>query len=288
MTAARLCPSHALASCLLPQPLTAATAICASQQAQRDVWSSSAACTSWGHRHPTTANPARKAAQQLNLLRTPHQLIGGPVQVHAHLVAVQVARDMPELHPDLCSPGVQGLASLEQEGHAIPARVVDEHGHRCEGWAQAAAWQVSVSGWARLTQDVDEHGRQCKVWAQAAAGDLEACAVGMLALHRGREAASSTCLSICIATLMVSGAMNEEAQQVQDPLLDLSPPCSGQGAAMRQHLPSIYRALHVRDRYWDSQASITSTRGKPQLPADSAYRRPPAVHIHPAKHTAVH
>ena len=60
---------------------------------------------------------------------------------------------MPELYSDFCSLGVQGLASLEQEGHTIPAGVVNEachsskcgtqtawhHTYLCEGKTEGAA-----------------------------------------------------------------------------------------------------------------------------------------------------
>ena len=58
-----------------------------------------------------------------------HQLICGAVQVQAEAIPEEVAWHMPELHSDLCAPALQGFASLEQEGNAIPPSVVDEERH---------------------------------------------------------------------------------------------------------------------------------------------------------------
>ena len=71
-----------------------------------------------------------------------HQLIGGTIEVQTHLVAVQVARHMPELHADLSMAAVQRLTGLQKEGHPVPPRIVDEHGHRCKCWAYAAGSQA--------------------------------------------------------------------------------------------------------------------------------------------------
>ena len=53
-------------------------------------------------------------------------------------VAEEVAGDVAELDTDLGAPVGQGLAGLEEEGHAVPARVVDEQRDRSKGGAQAA------------------------------------------------------------------------------------------------------------------------------------------------------
>ena len=66
------------------------------------------------------------------------QLIGGTVDIDAHLAAVEVARHMVELHPDLRGLAVHRLAGLEQKGHAVPPGVVDEHRHRRKCGADAA------------------------------------------------------------------------------------------------------------------------------------------------------
>ena len=58
-----------------------------------------------------------------------YQLVGAAVQIHAvqaEAVAEEVAGDVAELDADLGAPVRQGLAGLEEEGHAVPARVVDE------------------------------------------------------------------------------------------------------------------------------------------------------------------
>ena len=70
--------------------------------------------------------------------RSARQLIGGAVGVHARAVAVKAARHVVELHADLRAPAGQRLARLQQEGHAVPARVVDEQRHRRKRGAPAA------------------------------------------------------------------------------------------------------------------------------------------------------
>ena len=70
-----------------------------------------------------------------------YQLVGAAVQIHAvqaEAVAEEVAGDVAELDTDLGAPVGQGLAGLEEEGHAVPARVVDEQRDRSKGGAQAA------------------------------------------------------------------------------------------------------------------------------------------------------
>ena len=70
-----------------------------------------------------------------------HQLVGAAVQIHAveaEAVAEEVAGDVAELDADLGAPVRQGLAGLEEEGHAVPARIVDEQRDRSKGGAQAA------------------------------------------------------------------------------------------------------------------------------------------------------
>jgi len=49
---------------------------------------------------------------------------------------------MPELYSDFCSLGVQGLASLQQEGHAIPAGIVNETSHSSKCGTQTALRQT--------------------------------------------------------------------------------------------------------------------------------------------------
>lgn len=108
-----------------------------------------------------------------------HQFIGGGIQVSAHLGLVQVARYVAELHPDLRTLAVKRLARLQQEGHAVPPRVVDEHRHRAERWAQAAmqASTRRLENFAPLLNDMlwvnhpvaDEHRYRAEVGAQAAA-----------------------------------------------------------------------------------------------------------------------
>jgi hypothetical protein len=66
------------------------------------------------------------------------QLVGGAIEVEAEAVAEQVARHVAELHADLRAPAGQRLARLEQERHAVPARVVDEQRDRRKRRAQAA------------------------------------------------------------------------------------------------------------------------------------------------------
>mmetsp|Transcript_17395 Transcript_17395/g.52121 ORF Transcript_17395/g.52121 Transcript_17395/m.52121 type:complete len:381 (-) Transcript_17395:766-1908(-) len=87
-----------------------------------------------------------------------HQFVGGGVQVSSHLGLVQVARYVAELHPDLRTLAVKRLARLQQERHAVPPRVVDEHRHRAKRGAQAASW----------------HGVVIQVARQALAGTLAA------------------------------------------------------------------------------------------------------------------
>ena len=68
-----------------------------------------------------------------------HQLIGSAVKVKAQAVTEQVAGHVAELDTDLGAAAGQRLARLEQERHAIPARVVYEQRHRRERRAQAAS-----------------------------------------------------------------------------------------------------------------------------------------------------
>ena len=67
-----------------------------------------------------------------------HQLVGSAVKVKAQAVTEEVARHVAELDTDLGAAAGQRLARLEQERHAIPARIVYEQRHRRERRAQAA------------------------------------------------------------------------------------------------------------------------------------------------------
>lgn len=46
---------------------------------------------------------------------------------------------MPKLDTDLCSLGVQCLASLQQERDPVPACIVNETCHSCKCWANTAS-----------------------------------------------------------------------------------------------------------------------------------------------------
>ena len=66
-----------------------------------------------------------------------YQLVGAAVQIHAvqaEAVAEEVAGDVAELDADLGAPVCQGLAGLEEEGHAVPARIVDETARPQQRW----------------------------------------------------------------------------------------------------------------------------------------------------------
>jgi hypothetical protein len=67
-----------------------------------------------------------------------HQLISSRVQVGSHLCLVQVAGYVTELDANLGTLAVHRFPRFEEEGHAVPPRIVDVHRYRAEGWAQAA------------------------------------------------------------------------------------------------------------------------------------------------------
>mmetsp|Transcript_9038 Transcript_9038/g.25336 ORF Transcript_9038/g.25336 Transcript_9038/m.25336 type:complete len:544 (-) Transcript_9038:129-1760(-) len=69
-------------------------------------------------------------------LNADHELVGLLVQVAAVLPAEDVARHVPELHPDLGQPAVEGLARLHEERDAVPAGVADVQRSGGEGRAQ--------------------------------------------------------------------------------------------------------------------------------------------------------
>ena len=76
-------------------------------------------------------------------------------------VLVEATRHLVELHPDFRSPAGQGFASLQEKGHARPARVVDEHSNGCKCGTKAAhahrdAWHILVNIY-RLGQDAEMH-----------------------------------------------------------------------------------------------------------------------------------
>mmetsp|Transcript_8867 Transcript_8867/g.21925 ORF Transcript_8867/g.21925 Transcript_8867/m.21925 type:complete len:358 (-) Transcript_8867:2504-3577(-) len=73
------------------------------------------------------------------------QLIGGHVHVGPKLVLVDVAGHVAELHADLRAARVQRLAGLEEEGHAVPARVVDvQRARRVRGRQRALGHRLVV------------------------------------------------------------------------------------------------------------------------------------------------
>lgn len=99
------------------------------------------------NQHPPRWCSLCPASPAVSKLANAHQLISSSVKVLVQLGCVQVARDMAELDPNLCCAALEGFASLEQEGDAIPSGVVDEHGHRTEGRAPTARqsrWLSSV------------------------------------------------------------------------------------------------------------------------------------------------
>lgn len=53
-------------------------------------------------------------------------------------VLVEATGHLVELHPDLSPSAGQCFAGLQEEGHARPARVVDEHSNGCKCGTKAA------------------------------------------------------------------------------------------------------------------------------------------------------
>ena len=137
--------------------------------------------SSWAYMYPSSGHdharnwlagwlgllPGRARAQQRSAKA--HQLVGGAVRV-AHAVAVEAARDVVELHADLRAPARERLARLEQEGHAVPARVVDEQRDRRERGAQAAQRGVLGFGRVRRARNLGRReGLPCCIHAAPAA-----------------------------------------------------------------------------------------------------------------------
>lgn len=95
------------------------------------------------HQHAATA-AALPAGLPTATLQPTHQLVGGPVQVQAQLVAVQVARHVPELQAGTKGPQLQAgrRGRDEPKGWALSSRPHTAcHNTRgsCHSWAGSAA-----------------------------------------------------------------------------------------------------------------------------------------------------